>query len=254
MVELKRYTIVVIILMSGTMVGDQALTKNHQNILDRFLNDFVDSNGKVDYNGISSSFTDIDLYFDFIEKISPNTNPNLFSEPNAEKAFWINAYNALVIKTMLEFPTISSIRDIPFYKGVFWKKRFIIGGQKLSLNDIEHGILRKKFKDPRIHFAINCASISCPPLHNNIYKAKNLDTLLEEKAFSFINDTNNVKINHKQETIHVSKIFKWFKNDFIHSSKSIQNYIYKYKASKDKRILRYRVRFLNYSWESNKKY
>jgi hypothetical protein len=131
-------------------------------------------------------------------------------------AYWINAYNAFTVKLVCDHFPVAGIKDIrrgiSFINSV-WDIRFIrIGTENYDLNKIEHGILRKKFDEPRIHFAINCASISCPNLLDEAYEASKIDSQLTSRARTFL--SNKVKNNIQQETIEISRIFKWFRGDF----------------------------------------
>jgi len=211
---------------------------------------YVDSNGEVDYKGIIDNPYNFNQYFNFIENISPRSHPEYFKTKNDKMAYWINAYNALTIKIMTENPEVESILDIFFSHAIFMKKH-LIGGEKISLGDIEHKILRNEYKDPRIHFAINCASISCPPLGRRIIKGETLNIQLEEKAIEFINNIDNVRIDHIEERIYLNKIFKWFKKDFG----DIRIYLCSYIIDEDNcsNISSYKISYLDYDWGSNRK-
>ena len=133
---------------------------------------------------------------------------------NAKFAFYINLYNASTIKLILtRYPGINSIKEVgSFFTGP-WSKKFIpLDGRKISLDHVEHDILRPMFKDPRIHFAINCASRGCPALLKVPYEGTILETQLDEQATAFINDHRKNFV--KENTLFVSKIFDWFKKDF----------------------------------------
>lgn len=129
-------------------------------------------------------------------------------------AFYINAYNAWTIKLILTgYPGIKSIKDLGSIFKSPWKKKIArINEDIITLNHIEHDILRPKFKDPRVHFAINCASKGCPPLRSEPYQASVLDHQLDERTQAFINDFRRNRL--EQQTLYVSSIFKWFSEDF----------------------------------------
>ncbi len=132
-------------------------------------------------------------------------------------AFWVNLYNARTVKVILDHPDAESIRDIDISPGFFadgpWgKKMIVVDGTTLSLNDIEHGILRPIYKDPYIHYAVNCASISCPNLLPVAFSAKNYRPLLDRAARAYINHPRGVRIEEGQ--IKVSSIYVWFGEDF----------------------------------------
>ena len=164
---------------------------------------------RVNYDGFKKDEKLLDNYLSIlsqtdVESLSGN---NLF-------AFYINVYNAFTIKLILtKFPGINSIKEIGGFFSNPWSKKFILlRGRTVSLDHIEHDILRPKFKDPRVHFAINCASKSCPPLLNEPYEGKTLEIQLDDQTKKFINDKKNTFI--KGDTLFISKIFKWFKKDF----------------------------------------
>lgn len=134
-----------------------------------------------------------------------------------QMAYWINLYNALTIRLVVDFYPVKSIQDIDLGSGLFssgpWDKKLIkISGEMISLNDIEHRILRPIWEDPRIHYAVNCASIGCPNLAKVPYTARTLDDMLRKQAKDYINSPRGVKIT--EDGIVLSKIYTWFKQDF----------------------------------------
>ena len=165
--------------------------------------------GVVDYRGLKKDEGGLDAALkDMAELDLSDLSTNQF------KALCINAYNAWTIKLILmHYPGISSIKQIG---GVFsgpWKQKIVhLGGKVLSLGELEHDILRPKFKDPRIHFAINCASRGCPPLLNRPYRGKNLDRTLDEVTAAFINAPRRTVV--KSGKLYLSKIMDWFSRDF----------------------------------------
>ena len=164
----------------------------------------VSDSGKVNYKGLLSNREPLNKY---LEALASNAPKNNWS--NAEKmAFWINAYNAYTIQLILDNYPTESIKDISDP----WEQTFFkIGGQTMSLNTIEHKILRP-MGDARIHFAIVCASESCPKLLNCAYEAESLTDQLDQAAKEFINDASKNSLTPSKITI--SKIFKWFESDF----------------------------------------
>lgn len=140
--------------------------------------------------------------------------------PKQQLAHWINVYNVNTVATILEHYPVASIRDIstdPIIRlNVFKKDRVPVGNAKLSLNDVENDKIRATFKDPRIHFAINCAARSCPPLRTEAYTGERLDAQLDEQARAFLNGRLGARFAKKGDklTIHVTKIMDWFGDDF----------------------------------------
>jgi hypothetical protein len=149
-------------------------------------------------------------------------------------AFWVNLYNAATLKLILDNYPVKSIRDIPSTgTGLFdfkaysgpWRTKFLkVEGDSLSLDDIEHGILRPKFNDPRIHYAVNCASIGCPDLKPAPWTAASLEADLDAAARGYINHRRGVSIG-RDGGVRVSSIYEWFKEDFGGSDKGILTHL-----------------------------
>ena len=153
------------------------------------LKQFVTDGGQVNYKSLLNEKGKLQSYLDTLTKYPPRQNwPR-----NEAMAYWINAYNAYTVKLILDHYPVKSIRDID--NGKPWDEAFIeIGGKKFSLNSIENDMLKKKFDDPRIHFAINCASKSCPKLVNEAFTGTKLDDQLNSAAKNFVNDPAKNKI------------------------------------------------------------
>ncbi|WP_372655124.1 DUF547 domain-containing protein [Halobacteriovorax sp.] len=164
---------------------------------------------------------------------------------NQKLALLINSYNAHTVKLIIDHYPVKSIKDIgSLFTSAFKKDFFYFLGHKRNLDWIEHEVIRKKFKEPRIHFAVVCASISCPNLQKTAFTEKNLDSLLDSAATYFIN--NKTKNDFKDGTLYLSKIFKWYRLDF----KGLHKFIKKY--SKEKNITdKTPISWLNYNWELN---
>ena len=207
----------------------------------------VSKNGMVDYQGFLKDKKQLQVYLD---KLSANKPTSKWSK-NEKMAFWINAYNAFTVKLILDHYPIKSIKDIkkgiPFVNSV-WDITFIpMGKEKIDLNYIEHTILRKEFKDPRIHAAINCASFSCPLLRNEAYYASRLDEQLNDAMRRFVNDPQRNQLD--KSNIKISKIFSWFAGDFKLNGSSVVDYLNKY--AKKRVQPNAKIDFLEYQWELN---
>ena len=228
------------ILLSNPIILDSSKS------LDTILSSYVDDSGNVNYKGIVKNPFALDEYLNFIEQISPDSHPDYFKTEDSKKAYWINVYNALILKIMIENPG-KDILDIGYIGHDVFLKRFKVGNKRISPSFIENKILRK-MKDPRIHFAINCASKSCPTLGNRILLETDLDKQLDQKAFKFINNTDNVFINHEEQTIYLNKIFKWFEKDF----ENLKSYISIYLDDIDIDLIKnYNIKFFKYDWSKN---
>jgi hypothetical protein len=171
------------------------------------LGQFVSDKGVVDYSGWQSQESALDKYLEELSKAVPTATMSA----DAQMAYWINAYNAFTVKLILDNYPIKSIMKLD--KGKVWDRKWIgLGGDVFSLNDIEHEILRKQFDDPRIHFVVNCAAKSCPPLWNRAFTKDNLELGLEKRTRSFINNPSYNSLHKKKLTL--SKIFDWYRQDF----------------------------------------
>jgi len=202
------------------------------------LQAYVSENGAVDYKGLQNNKSGLESYLKLLSANAPNDEWSI----DAKKAYWINAYNAFTIQLILKNYPLKSIKDLKRPWGLSFIK---IDGGKITLNTIEHEILRP-MGDPRIHFAIVCASKSCPKLLNYAYESETLDQQLDHVAKMFINDPSRNSIS--QSNVKISKIFKWFKTDFPKSEAFIaflNNY------STIKILAKAEIDYLNYSWNLN---
>ena len=151
---------------------------------------------------------------------------------DAQMAFWINLYNAKTIDIVLAHYPVKSIRDISlgglFTIGPWKQKNMIVEGKSLSLDDVEHNILRKQWKDPRIHYAVNCASIGCPNLGTRPFTPGNLETMLDEGARSFVNHPRGVSVKNGRLTL--SRIWQWYRDDFGKTDADIIRHVSQYAA------------------------
>jgi Protein of unknown function, DUF547 len=205
-----------------------------------FLSKYVSKNGNVDYDKIAKNKAELEEVVNKFEKTQPTDKWS----KNEKLAYYINAYNVYTLKVVIDNYPTKSIKDIDNA----WDKKFIASGKdKISLGDVEHKILRK-MNEPRIHFAINCASFSCPNLLNKAYMPETLDKQLEAVTKSFINDKTKNVITQKEAKI--SEIFNWFGGDFKTKKSSVIDFINKYATIKiDKKA---KVKYLDYNWALNK--
>ncbi len=215
---------------------------------DSLLKKHVTSDGFVDYTGFQRDSNRLNEYLERLGNHHPNEQ---YWNKNERLAYWINAYNAFTVKLVADHYPVSSIKEIksgiPFVNTV-WDIKFIkIEGREYDLNNIEHGILRPKFEEPRIHFAVNCASISCPPLWNRAYTADNLNDQLDRAATRFLDDqSRNQFISENRAEL--SKIFSWFKGDFT-KGQSLIAYINQYAPIQLKKDAS--ISYLDYDWGLN---
>ena len=183
-----------------------SLAQPHR-IFDELLKKHVDANGKVNYKGFRQDMALLDEYC-----LQLGNNQPADSWTNGEKmAYWINAYNAFTIRLIAENYPVTSIMQLD--GGKTWDvRRISLGNRKYSLNEIENDMLRMQFRDPRVHFVINCAAKGCPPLWNKAVTPANLEMALEERTSAFINNPKHNTLN--ADGARVSKIFEWYAADF----------------------------------------
>lgn len=202
------------------------------------LTQFVTSSGKVNYKGLKAKQKDLEAY---LKLLADNPVQSSWSR-NEKMAYWINAYNAFTVKLILDNYPLSSITNLS--GGKVWDKKWIqLGGKTYSLNNIENDILRPRYKDARIHFAVNCAAKSCPPLLNRAWTASNLNTNLDRQAKQFINNSQYNKVSANKVVI--SKIFEWYAADFG----DIVTYFNKYSTTSINANAQ--VSYQNYDWALN---
>ncbi len=239
-----------LILIGILFFHGSSMAKNNidNSIYALLLKKYVTGN-RVNYDGFKKDEKMLDEYLAILSRTDAKA---LFG--NKRFAFYINAYNAFTIKLVLtKFPGINSIKEIGGFFSNPWNKKFILlQGTAVSLDHIEHDILRPEFKDPRVHFAINCASKSCPPLLNQPFEGNTLEYQLDDQAKRFINNPKNTFF--KGDTLFVSKIFKWFKEDF---SDNPIIFIRQHASSelKEKLTLQKKnitLRYLDYDWSLNR--
>jgi hypothetical protein len=188
------------------------------------LQTYVDVDGNVDYGGWLDSEVDVTLlhsYLAAVSQFSPERTPERFPSSDDELAYWLYGYNAYVIKSVLDNWPISSVTDmkapVEAVKGMsfFYRLRFEFGHEKYSLLSVENSVIRKRYKDARIHFVLNCASKSCPVLRPTLPTGEALQELLASATTEFVSDPRNVSVDHANRKVILSTIFKWFREDFL---------------------------------------
>ncbi len=225
-------------------------------IWDQLLVRYVDEYGRVDYRTWQAeSFSDLDTWIHSMAQIP------LPTDPDTQIAYWINLYNALTIRQVLKRYPVGSIRSSLFglpnwisFLYFFERKLFVRDQQKYSLNRIEHGILRGQFQEHRVHFALVCASIGCPLLRNQAYQSDQLQTQLNEDRDQFINNSDKVRFDPESGILYCSKIFKWYRQDFLKVARSIQEFILKYLDLPLPNLTpQTPIRYLPYDWSLNQR-
>jgi hypothetical protein len=212
--------------------------KPNHSAWDALLKQYVSSGGKVNYSGFKAQQSTLQSYLNDLAAHPPASDWSR----NEKMAYWINAYNAFTVKLIVDNYPVSSIKDL--HSGKPWDVKWIkLGDKTYSLNNIENDILRPTYKDARIHFAVNCAAKSCPPLHNRAWTAANLQNTLQQQTKKFINNAtyNSIAANK----VKVSQIFNWYGVDFG----NLIDYLNQYSSTEIKSGAK--VEFQEYDWGLN---
>ncbi|WP_462253247.1 DUF547 domain-containing protein [Ekhidna sp.] len=233
------------ILLSISSFGQSGVSHNS---FDQLLQKYVDDQGIVNYKGLKQDRAKLKSYLAILE----NNAPQKSWTRDQKLTYWINAYNAYTLDLILEHYPVKSIKEIgstikiPFVSTA-WDVKFInIGGKEYDLNNIEHGIIRKEFNEPRIHFALVCAAVSCPKLQNRAYTPEKLEEQLTQAAKQFLANPSKNKISSNKATL--SKLFNWYGGDFKTEGTLIE-YINKYAPTKlDKNA---KIAWMDYNWDLN---
>lgn len=237
---------------------------------------YVDDHGMVDYKGLKANRKPLDTFVLSLSRL----DLKLYEGWNDKEkiAFWINAYNALTLKAIIDHYPIqasllksfvypkNSIRQIP---GVWDKLKFAVMGTDMTLDGIEHETLRAKFNEPRIHVALVCAARGCPPLRNEPYTGAKLDSQLDDQAAKFLKNPEKFRIDRNNQKVYLSPIFDWFGQDFVKTygtdkefsgfsekERAVLNFVGRYLAPADKAYLLkggFSIEYLKYDWSLNEK-
>lgn len=223
--------------------AEQAIETFSHDLFQDVLTAYVDD-GDVNYPGINADSS----YHSYISDLQ---KPVRFQNSNEELSYWINAYNALAIKGILDGRSPESF----FGKiGYFYNAEYTVNGITTNLYDLEHDVIIP-LGEPRIHFALNCASASCPKLSGAVYLAEKLEQQLEDAAIMFINDSSRNRFDHQAKIAYISKIFDWFEDDFVKHSATVQNYLALYVNDQQVSIAlannEYQIEYMEYDWSLN---
>ena len=223
---------------------------------DELLQDYVDDFGRVNYRRWKSEGTDV--LSKWLQTLA-DADLTAVTDADARLALWLNAYNAIAISQVIEVYPIASIRPkvlgIPNWLGFldfFTRSNSMIGGKKYSLNQIEHAILRPEFAEPRIHFGLVCAAVGCPLLRRGAYFPESVRTQLEADANRFIHNPDKVRYDAEKKTLHLSKIFKWYGEDFVKAKGSVAAYVGGYLGPEVAVSDEWAIVFLPYDWNLNR--
>jgi hypothetical protein len=238
------------------------------------LQHYVNDDGLVNYKGLKAKSTDLDAFTTALAALEPTVYDRWSDKDKI--AFWLNAYNAFTLQAIvthypirpsllgsLRFPK-NSIRQIP---GVWTELRFAVMGRQMTLDEIEHETLRKQFNEPRIHVALVCAAMGCPPLRNEPYTGDTLEAQLVDQTRRMLGHPLKFRIDRKAGQVYLSSIFKWFGDDFVktygangkfagHSDteKAVLHFISQHLEDNDQSYIinsQYGLTYLDYDWSLN---
>jgi len=251
---MKKHAVIFTVFMlfvAGLCRSESAAGFDHSKF-DQVLNTYVNNQGLVDYNGIAG-----DQSFKMYMKSLETAQADAMSR-DGQLAFWINAYNAVTIDKVIKWKPKKSVRET-FVPGLWTATKFfttrehVVAGKRLSQDDIEHEILRKQLKEPRIHFAIICASSSCPRLPRFAYTEEKVQTMLEETTRQYIISERGTQIDSTKKTLYLSKLFDWFAGDFEYKSGSVLDFIKPYLNQKTLTFVEKEpiIKYIHYDWALN---
>jgi hypothetical protein len=238
-----------LVLFLGITTYGNGNGKDSHTLFNEILKEYV-HDGKVNYKNLCKD----DRLGKYLNQLS-NTNPDKIENTKERLAFWINAYNAFTLKIICDNYPVKSIMDLD--SGKIWDRVFIeINGMKMSLNHIEHEIIRKEFNQPRIHFALVCAAISCPPLRSEAFGGYKLDDQLNDQGDIFLNQKDKNYFDLKEKEAHLSKILDWYGKDFGSDNGEILLYLTRFLPEKTATSIKenpneWEVRYTEYDWSLN---
>ena len=231
---------------------------------------FVDDGGTVRYQELKARRDVLDILVEKLKDFKLSTYKSW--DEKSKVAFWINTYNVLTLRVVIDnYPIrasfLSSFRfphdSIRQISGVWDELQFRVMGRDLTLDDIEHSIIRSEFREPRVHMALVCAARSCPPLRNEPYSGENLDAQLDDQTRIFLRDKQRFYIDRGRERVYLSKIFDWYGKDFVTSygeesegdiKASVMSFVSSYLDQSDRKYLEegdYIIAYLKYDWSLN---
>ncbi len=263
MTRAKSLSLAALLLLSAVTTAQEALHQPWQALLTQHVSPINDGHSsQVNYAGMKTDHAKLTAYLTALGKVDKQT----FEQWPAPQqlSFLINAYNAWTVELILTaYPDIKSIKDLGSFFSSPWSKKFIVLlGETRSLDNIEHELIRgdNKYGDPRIHFAVNCASIGCPALREEAYTAEKLEQQLEQQTVRFLSDKTRNRFNKAE--MELSSIFKWYQEDFslgFRASDSLSAFILLYAESlgltpEQQALLKAKkmdVDYLPYDWQLN---
>ena len=238
-----KKTLILLVTLVMSFVQTQAQDDFFTNA-GRFFNKYVE-NGLVDYHSIQKYPTALN---ELTSSISKKTLKGM--DANTKKAYLINVYNILVIKSLVKNQPLDNPLNL---EGFFDKKKHNVGGNLWTLNDIENKQLRPTYQDARLHFALVCGAMGCPRIISHAYTPDRLESKLEQQVRKAVNDPTFIKVDHQAKTVQISEIFYWYKDDFLKDASSLLEYINKYRAKKIPEHFKVSKYTYDWTWNAKKK-
>lgn len=220
---------------------------------DALLKKYVDDVGRVDYMALKSNFADmaaLEKVYAGVAASSPKRAPDSYPTKAAREAYYIDAYNVCVWKNVLNrLPKLKSVDDEKLSFFVFTK--CVLGGEEINLKNLESDIVRPQFKDARVHMALNCASAACPELPREAFTPAKLDDQLDREVRKFVAQKRNVEYDPAKNTLKLSKIFDWYKDDFGKDNVKVITWINQYRAPGAQLPTSAKIDYRDYGWQLN---
>lgn len=213
----------------------------------RVLHRYVNAAGRIDFYRLREDSSDLREYVDYLSRVSPEGRPDLFPTRNARLAYYINAYNALSMFNVIQLGIPKSLTWFTKVR-FFGLTRFSIGGTRMSLYAFENDVIRP-LGDERVHFALNCMSVSCPKLPNVPFVAERLDEQLDQAARSFFSETRNLRVDRAGGAVYLSSILKFYREDFLKHTSDLIVYVNRYAPQTVPSGLN--IAYIPYDWTVN---
>jgi hypothetical protein len=215
---------------------------------DKLLKKNVDDKGRVDYNAVDKA--ELEKLFAAVAASSPKKTPDKYPGTNAQKAYYIDAYNIIVWKNVIS--RLPKLKNVDSEKtSFFYFTKFVVGGEEMNLYDLENKIVRPQFKDARMHMALNCASGGCPMLPRAAFTPENVDEMLSREARRFCNETRNVDFDPATKRLRLSHIFDWYKDDFGKAPANVIAWINNWRSGEAKLPGDAKIEYVDYDWTLN---
>jgi len=238
-----------------TAAGEPVSNVLYTAVLEEYVQD-----GRVDYSGLCED----ERFASYVNQLA-TVDPDTIGDNDERLAFWINLYNAYTLKIICDNYPLESINDLHLgglvvgtvLKKTVWDKKFVkTDGEELSLNHVEHEIIRSEFRDPRAHFAIVCASVSCPPLRAESYEGGRLGDQLDDQARIFFSEPDKNYFDVEKKEAHLSKILDWFSKDFGGNDEEILLFVSTYLPKDLASAIRadpteWKIKYTDYDWRLN---